>query len=911
MNSRRFSNSHRIFLVFVWTVSVPLCSSLVRADVIILSAQKDNTLYESATGSLSNGAGEHFFAGRTNQGAGIDKRRGLIKFDIAASVPAGSTINSVTLTLRMSRTQAGNTPVSLRRVLADWGEGTSQAGGQEGAGGPATAGDATWIHTFYNTSFWGTPGGVYQGGAPSATITVGGSGFYNWSTTAMTTEVQSWLNNPASNFGWIVIGDESALQTSKRFDSRQNGIESRRPKLTVNYAPGATSGACCLAGGVCSVLTPSDCTAQAGAYQGNSTNCDPNPCMQPTGACCAGNGACSELSLGSCSSAGGSYQGDGSDCSPNPCPQPTGGCCFSGASCLELTANDCTTQAGVYNGDGSACDPNPCPLILEPFVDALPIPQALQPTSGELGGEAYYEIAMTEFEQQLHRDLPPTTVWGYAGSYPGPIVEASVSEPVTVRWINDLRDEFGNLRTEHYLAVDTCLDGPDTMGAAPRTVAHLHGAHVPMEFDGYPEATYLPGEYVDYVYPNLQLPANLWFHDHALGITRLNVYMGLAGLYLLRDSFEQSLNLPEGEFEIPLVMQDRAFNMDGTLHYPALWEEHYFGDFVLVNGKVWPYLDVKRGKYRFRLLNGSTSRTYTLALSNGATFHQIGTDGGLLPAPVPLTVVTLSPGERADVVMDFAPYSGATEIILTNSAPAPYPGEPGVGVVPNVMKFVVSSQGGDTTPLPSTLRPIEVLQETDAHEFRDFVLRKQPNECTGTMWMINDLMWDDITEYPELGTTEVWSFINRSGMVHPMHMHLVMFQVLDRQAFDVIGDEIVPVGPPVPPPPNEAGWKDTVRANPQEITRVIARFEDYTGKFAYHCHVLEHEDHEMMRQFQVVPPCPADLSGDGVINASDLALLLGAWGPNPGHPADLTDDGIVNASDLALLLGAWGGCPMS
>jgi spore coat protein A len=382
---------------------------------------------------------------------------------------------------------------------------------------------------------------------------------------------------------------------------------------------------------------------------------------------------------------------------------------------------------------------------------------------------------------------------------------------------------------------------------------HVHGAHVQTESDGYPEDTTLPGETNVYDYPNHQLPATLWYHDHALGITRLNVMMGLAGFYLIRDPFEQALGLPSGANEIPLAIQDRSFRSDGSLVYPETWMEHFFGDTLLVNGKVWPYLQVKRGKYRFRVLNGSNSRTYELSLSNGATFHQIGSDGGLLPAPVPRTQVTLQPGERADLVLDFAAYPAGTEILLQNDAPAPYPGTPGVGVVPDVMKFVVTATLGHTAALPATLRPIEVLDEADAHEHRSFEMRKAADPCTGDTWLINGLGWHHVTEFPVLGDTEVWSFVNRSGVAHPMHMHLVMGQILDRQDFTLVEGEVVPVGTRVPPAADEAGWKDTFACPPGQITRVIARFEDYTGLYPYHCHILEHEDHEMMRQFRVTP----------------------------------------------------------
>jgi len=821
------------------------------ADQAILQADKDNTLYEDASGGLSNGAGSYFFTGRTNEGR---LRRALVAFNISSAVPSGSTITSVTLTLHMSRTKAGNETVRLHRVLAAWGEGTSNADSQEGMGIAATTGDATWLHTFYPSSFWVSAGGDTSA-VTSASLTVGGTGgggLYSWNTAEMTSDVQAWLDDPGADFGWLLIGNESANQTVKRFDSRNNGTLANRPRLTVNYTPPTVTGACCVAG-LCSVRTQAECTSLGGSFQGAGSSCTPNPCAQPSGACCSPGGTCSFVTRTSCAGGGGVYQGDLISCSPNPCPQPAGACCAPGGTCSVLTLVQCVGQGGAYQGDGAACTASLCPVLLTPFVDPLPIPAVASPVSGTAGGAAAYEMLIQEVQQQLHRDLPPTTVWGFNGTYPGPTIETSTSQPVRVIWTSDLRDRFGSLRTEHYLAVDPCLDGPDVHGSAPRVVFHLHGAHVQERYDGYPELTLLPGEQDAYDYPNAQMPGTLWYHDHALGITRLNVYMGLAGFYLLRDAFETSLGLPSGEYEIPLAIQDRKFRSDGSLEYPAAWQEHFFGDTVLVNGKVWPYLIVRQGKYRFRMLNGSSSRTYVLALSRaGMQFQQIGTEGGLLPAPVTRTAVTLGPGERADVVLDFAGLQAGTEILLTNSAPAPFPGTPGDGVIPNVMKFIVGSQTGHTAPLPAALRPLQRIPETEAILQRQFVLRKIAEPCTGSMWTINGLGWRDITEFPELGTTEVWSFVNRSGVSHPMHMHLVMFQVLDRQGFEVVNDQVVPVGTPVQAAAYEAGWKDTVMVNPAEIVRVIARFEDYAGRYPYHCHILEHEDHEMMRQFQTV-----------------------------------------------------------
>jgi len=725
---------------------------------LAITATGDTTLY-SESGDLANGAGQYLFAGTT---AVPSTRRALVTFDVSSIVPPGSVVLSASVSMYCSRSSgAAAEIVSLHRILDTWGEGTSDAPQQEGAGAPATPGDATWIHRFHDTDLWGSAGGDFDG-TPSASTLVGDPGAsYSWTSTDLLADVQDWVDGSAAEYGWLVQGNESANATAKRFDSREQGVAELRPTLTIQYLPSGTT---------------------------TSTT-------------------------------------------------PT------------------TTTTTIP------------PLVLEPFVDPLPRPAVATPETGSPGGAATYRLAIREVQQQLHRDLPPTTVWGFGdgpsgATYPGPTIEASRDAPVTVEWVNDLRDGgTGPLRTSHVLPVDTCLHGAHDQ--SPRTVVHLHGAHVQAIFDGYPEDTIVPGEEATYVYPNHQQAGTLWYHDHALGITRLNVYMGLAGYYLIRDPLEAALDLPAGEFEIPLAIQDRSFNPDGSLAYPATWQDHFFGDTILVNGKVWPYVDVTPGKYRFRILSGSTSRTYRLALSDGATFHVIGTDGGLLPAPVPVTSVTLASGERADVVVDFAAYAPGTTLRLVNDAPAPYPGEPGVGVIPDVMEFRVVTGAAHTAALPTSLVAVPPLAEGAASVTRDFELRKTSDPCTGQAWLINGLGWDDITERPQLGSTEIWRFVNRSGIMHPMHMHLVFFQVLDRQPFEVVGDVVTPIGAPVPVSPEEAGWKDTVQVGPSEIVRVIARFEDYKGRYPYHCHILEHEDHEMMRQFETV------LCGDAEIDPAE------------------------------------------
>lgn len=784
------------------------CNSPVSAT---LTADLDNTLYEDATGSVSNGNGQYVYTG--NQSSGL-KRRGVLHFDLA-SIPPTALILDATVRLYCNSAPGVPVGVTLHRLDATWTEGTSNAGGNEGAGTAATTNDATWLHRFYNTVLWNTPGGDFAPLVSAiSSVPAVANVSYDWTGTGLVSDVQSWVGGASVNAGWVILGDEASSTNTRRFASRETATAAQRPQLLLTFLPSA----------------------------------------------------------------------------------PTGACCFDDGTCDTLTASECSTAGGTYQGDGTDCTANFCPLVLIPFVDALPRPAVATPISGTPGGTASYSIAITELKQKLHRDLPQTTVWGYGGSYPGPTVEASVGNPVAVRWVNDLRDSTGALRTQHFLPVDPCMHGPDMEGPSARTVVHLHGGHVAAESDGYPEQTILPGESQTFHYPNGQQAATLWYHDHAIGITRLNVIMGLAGFYLLRDPAEATLNLPANAYEVPLAIQDRTLRADGSLVYPATWREMVFGDKAVVNGKVWPYLNVDQGKYRFRLLNGSTSRVYRLRLSNGAPFVQIGTEDGLLTAPVSRDSITITPGERIDVVVDFAPYAPGTEILLLNGAPAPFPsGDATMPALSNIMKFVVQGAAGHTAPLPATLVPVLPIPEGEAVLSRDFVLARSPapGPCGGTYWTINGKGWDEVTEFPVLGTTEIWRFVNHSETTHPMHIHLVAFQILDRQNFEMQGDSIALIGSPVPAQPFEAGWKDTAPVNPNEVVRVIARFEDFTGRYVYHCHILEHEDHEMMRQFQVVHAPVTAVDG-----APQYRLALHKARPNPFNPRTRIDFEVPRAAGV-------------
>jgi FtsP/CotA-like multicopper oxidase with cupredoxin domain len=754
------------------------CANTLCQYTVEIVASADNVLYESATGTISNALGSHLFAGNNNNGI----RRPIISFDLS-SVPAGAHIDDAQIRLYCTSNSGASYPIALHKVNESWTEGTSQAGGNEQNGTTALAGDATWLHRTYNTSFWTTPGGTFDATALATTNVNAQNVAFTWSSTALSELVDMWHHMPMMNRGFILRGDEATTNNTKRFASRHVATVSQRPTLIITYS----------------------------------------------------------------------------------FPQ-MGACCFSDGSCDDLTEMECMMAGGTFLGLGTDCMQTSCPIQLTPYLDPLPLPGAAVPTTGTSGGAAHYNMYITEQFQTLHSELPPTRVWGYNGSYPGPTIEAFKDQLITVEWHNNLRVfETQELRTHHVLNVDTCMHGPDVTGQVPVTVTHLHGGKVDSFSDGQPEDAFAPGQSSGvYSYPNIQPAGTLWYHDHALGITRLNVMMGLAGLYNLRDNEELALNIPTGEFEVPLVIQDKSFNADGTMRYPEHFEDHFFGDVLMVNGKVWPYFNVKQGKYRFRVVNGSNSRSYVLALSTGDHFHQIGSELGFLSEPVMLHELPIHPGERYDIVIDFSNYAPGTEIILTNSASAPFSAFPGIGVIPNVMKFIVQPEIGFTAPLPQTLVYVPPMDTTLAATERIFELVLIPDHgCEsdgghdgghggGLMWAINGLMWDDITEYPILDSYEIWTWHNESGMSHPMHMHLVAFQVLHRQAIDPGTGQ--PVGPLLPPEAHEKGWKDTAHSPTGYRTSVMAQFTGFTGLFPYHCHILEHEDHEMMRQFLVVEP---------------------------------------------------------
>jgi len=663
------------------------------------------------------------------------------------------------------------------------------------------------------------------------------------------------------------------------------------------------------------------------------------------------------------------------------------------------------------------------------YMTPLPTFGPTAPSLPRVDGTVPLTVTMKEFQQKVLHDafytpLPTpynlgTYVWGYKieenpiGAspvvrgpwYPAHTIEAIRGTATTVSYFNNLGTDSPPWPTlQKYLTVDQTLHWADPLVAHPLmtpytgpvpAVVHLHGGEVWSGFDGHPEAWWTPGaEGIGplpagsyrgsaystniYNYPNQQEAATLWFHDHTLGITRLNVYAGLAGFYLLRDWAKEPVNLPGGpndtggsKYEVEIVIQDRMFDTNGQWYFPDLginptvhpfWIPEFVGDAIVVNGRTWPYLSVDGRRYRFRFLNGSNARFYRMWLENmvtatpGPVFWQIGTDGGLLDTPVKLDPMApvmprfflLAPGERADVIIDFKGFEGQT-LTLRNNARAPYPKGAAADpqTVGQIMQFRVNPTPVPTDPSldPSTLPNLRALNPIErlvnpatgiANVIPDVKRQLTLNEVMGPLGplevLLNNTKWHGLdpshpsyapmvmeTEMPRVGATEQWEIINLTADAHPIHLHLIQFQLLNRQSFNVtkynkayaatfpggtVGGVTYPAGvympaygPPLaynanpnilggnpdvtlylqgpvrPPEPNEAGWKDTVIMYPGEVTRILARwakldatvgtttpgvntfpFVPTTGPgYVWHCHILDHEDNEMMRPYTVQP----------------------------------------------------------
>ncbi|MBO3459399.1 multicopper oxidase domain-containing protein [Aetokthonos hydrillicola Thurmond2011] len=541
------------------------------------------------------------------------------------------------------------------------------------------------------------------------------------------------------------------------------------------------------------------------------------------------------------------------------------------------------------------------------FTEPLPVPFAGSPPS---------TLTITRNSYSFHSNLGEGPTLGYGGSrILGPTIEATRGTPLSINVVNNIVGGHPLLS-----AIDTELHGvQESDKTNPRVSLHLHGSNTEPKSDGYPEDTFTPGQSYVYNFNNNQEAATLWYHDHALGITGLNVLAGLAGFYLLRDVDDPAggkgpLGLPAGApYEVPLVLQDRLLNADGSIFHPSQppWVIEYVADVATVNGKAWPNLNVDRTLYRFRIINGSSARTYNLKLSSKQPIIQIGTDQGLLNSPVYLSSLLMGPGERADILIDFSSSLPGDKIILQNDAVSPYPyGRANALLnnpqVPEMMQFTVNAGAPNPKPIPQILRlhkPLikPVAVEPVRQRFLTLVELDPTPNALPVVLLLNYVYWDEALKNPELmerpkvDTVEQWNIINLQPVAHPMHLHLVPFQILNRQKINAAqylkaylangsrkviidhtaGGSTVPasypppdptpylIGPATPPAPNEAGWKDTVLVNPYEIIRLIVPFgaqaaenlpfgNSFTGTYVWHCHMLGHEDNEMMLPYEVV-----------------------------------------------------------
>lgn len=650
---------------------------------------------------------------------------------------------------------------------------------------------------------------------------------------------------------------------------------------------------------------------------------------------------------------------------------------------------------------GGSLDPHDIAMFQTPLLIPPVMPRASKFNRLAGKQVDYYEISVKQFAQQiLPAGLPATIVWGYGAlsangnrglllhNAPSLTIEAKWNTPVRVKWINDLTDDVGNY-LPHLLPVDPTLHwanppgglaGRDMRPSFDSTpplytgpvpmVTHVHGAvGVGDESDGYTEAWYLPaasnipqdyahagtwygffagkaeakfGEtwgpgFATFQYPNLNRASTLWYHDHTLGMTRLNVYAGPAGFYLIRGGPSGDLAVSDTRsgrpallpspaprendkfppnktyYEIPIAIQDRSFNSDGSLFYPdsreffddivgpfipdtdiaPAWNPEFFGNTLMVNGNTWPFHTVEQVRYRLRLLNGCQSRFLILDFGNipGVEVWQIGNEGGFLAAPVNLSAdhgnrLLMGLAERADLIVDFSNVPVGNYVLGNVGPDEPFGGgEPDEDfdiadpeTTGQVLEFrVVPAVAIDPstppqflqlpaiTPLPAaSLTRRLVLVEEESAFFDDApaeallgTLAGDPAEAPA-QW--SKRQWaEPVTENPAVGATEVWELYNATADAHPMHIHEVVFEVIDRQDIFVDEDEqqvqLAPGSVPIPAEPWETGFKDTVITYPGQVTRLRVQFNS-PGQFVWHCHIVEHEDNEMMRPLRIGPLQP-------------------------------------------------------
>ncbi|MEU0257322.1 O-aminophenol oxidase PhsA [Streptomyces sp. NPDC006184] len=587
----------------------------------------------------------------------------------------------------------------------------------------------------------------------------------------------------------------------------------------------------------------------------------------------------------------------------------------------------------------------PAASELTPYVAPLTVPPVLRPAADDVLRET--EIALRPAWVRLHPQLPPTLMWGYGGHVPGPTIEVRRGQRVRIAWTNRIpRDsEYPVTSVEVKLRTDgrpQATTEPGREGAEPDkdvaalpawSVTHLHGAQTGGGNDGWPDNAVGHGDAQLSEYPNDHQAVQWWYHDHAMNITRWNVMAGLYGTYLVRDDEEDALHLPSGEREIPLLIADRNLDTDEDgrlngrlLHKTVIVQDRnpetgkpvsipFTGPYTTVNGRIWPYADVDPAWYRFRLVNASNARIFELVLIDEdgepvpGTVHQIGSDGGLLPRPVPvdfdetLPALTAAPAERFDLLVDFRALAGRTLRLVNKGVnqPAGVPDPAGDVPFPAVLEFRVrESCEQDTFELPEVLSgSFRRLGHDIPHGHRLILLTPPATKGAGghpEIWEMTEVLSTAGLRLPAEGIVQVtgpdgttrtyrrtartfndglgftvaegsyeqWSFLNLAPIVHPMHIHLADFQLLGRDAYDVSGFDPAAGGTRTPIrydtgrtillAPNERGHKDVFRVPGAQMLRVMGRFDGAYGRFMYHCHLLEHEDMGMMRPFVVMPP---------------------------------------------------------
>ncbi len=483
----------------------------------------------------------------------------------------------------------------------------------------------------------------------------------------------------------------------------------------------------------------------------------------------------------------------------------------------------------------------PAPYTVPFAVPPVSVPVKVDPVTRT----EYHVLTQQAFTAQV---LPgvDTPLWGYNGSAPGPTIQARAGWTTVVRQVNELPSVH------------------PTLGYTPWTSTHLHGMPSKPQYDGYASDITLPGQYKDYVYPNSCSARTLWYHDHGVHHTAENVYMGLAAMYVLTDPVEAALPIPHGRYDVPLILRDVMFAADGSLLWDDREHSGVYGDVVTVNGRPWPVMDVEQRLYRFRVLNASISRGYRLRLSNGQPFQVIGTDGGLMRAPQTVTELKIGMAERYEVVVDFSRIRPGQSIQLVNAGVKNAPDFDNTG---KVMRFRVSGPATSTAgnSVPPVLNPAAPAMDlTPAMAVATRQLRLQRDKG---LWKVGGMTWSDVEASgyqrvfanPKVGDVEIWEVQNLSGgWFHPLHIHLVDFQVLSRNG--------------APPPPQERGPKDVVYTGENETVRLLMRFGPEHGRYMIHCHNLSHEDHDMMTQFRV---------GDDDPTCDPVSAAPAAWGEGP------------------------------